>query len=506
MIYVPLYRKWRSQNFDEIVGQEFIVQTLRNAISSSRVSHAYLFSGPRGTGKTSTARIFAKALNCKTGPTPNPCGKCDQCEKIKNGHAVDVIEIDAASNRGIDEIRDLREKVRYTPVEGNYKVYIIDEVHMLTPEAFNALLKTLEEPPSHVIFILATTEPQKVPVTIASRCQRHDFRRLSNQEVIGQLTKIAEAEKIKLEDDAASLIARNSEGSLRDAISLFDQLISLSGKSIRHDDVVAVLGTANADLIFEFGAALGAGDMAKLFELINRLAAEGKSIPQVTREILMHLRNLMLVMLDSVGVIEESTEHIEKLKEQSKMFSIDVLKEMMRLISKAEVDMKWHPQARIILEVAVMEACSDKREAKVEAKAEAKVEQKVGQMAKLAQQLASKPGNGSGDLSDIRKKWESILNEVKKKNVFAFISLHEGEPEGLDGGSLIIRFKKGFAFHKGRLEEDASRSAVEDALKQVLGKNIKIQCVIQSEAPVSSSSSEPSASKVAELFGGQLIS
>ena len=255
--YVPLYRKWRSQDFDEIVGQGFIVQTLKNAIRSGRVSHAYLFSGPRGTGKTSTARIFAKALNCVKGPTDNPCGVCDQCVKIRDGHAVDTIEIDAASNRGIDEIRDLREKVRYTPVEGRYKVYIIDEVHMLTSEAFNALLKTLEEPPKHAVFMLATTEPQKVPVTIASRCQRLDFRRLSAEEVSGQIKKIAKAEKIDIADDAVAIIARNCEGAMRDAISLFDQLISFAGKTIKRDDVVALLGTAGTDLMFEFADALG---------------------------------------------------------------------------------------------------------------------------------------------------------------------------------------------------------------------------------------------------------
>ncbi len=296
MTYVPLYRKWRSQNFDELVGQGFIVQTLKNAIKSGRISHAYLFSGVRGTGKTSTARIFAKALNCAKGPTDSPCGTCDQCIKIRDGHAVDTIEIDAASNRGIDEIRDLREKVRYTPVEGRYKVYIIDEVHMLTSEAFNALLKTLEEPPKHVVFILATTEPQKVPLTIASRCQRLDFRRLSNTEVSDHIRKIAKMEGIAIDDEAIQLIARNSEGAMRDAISLFDQLISFAGKSIKHDDVIQMLGTASADLIFEFGDALGKEDVGALMALIGKLTSEGRSIPQVTREVLTHLRNLMLVL------------------------------------------------------------------------------------------------------------------------------------------------------------------------------------------------------------------
>jgi len=508
MTYLPLYRKWRSQNFDEIVGQEFVVQTLKNSITGKRISHAYLFSGQRGTGKTSTARIFAKALNCVKGPTPDPCGKCDQCEKIKNGHAVDVIEIDAASNRGIDEIRDLREKIRYTPIEGKYKVYIIDEVHMLTSEAFNALLKTLEEPPLHVVFILATTEPQKVPLTIASRCQRLDFRRLTNSEIISQLKKIGDTERVSIDDDAISLIARNSEGSLRDAISLFDQLISLCGQKIAHDDVIAVLGTANADLIFAFGDAMGKNDVALLFNLINRLIAEGRSIPQVTKEILMHFRNLMLVILDSGAVIEESKEHIEKLKEQSKLFSIESLKEIMRILSRAEVDMKWHPQTRLLLEVAIVEACSGRTAApRKEQKPESKdIQVSAPKLSALREEVAAKAPTTkapTSDISGIKAKWDEILNSVKKKNVFAYISLHEGRPESLsDNEKLVIGFGKGFAFHKGRLEEDSSRQAVEAALKEVVGRDIKIECVIETASP----KPEASPSKVAELFGGKVIS
>jgi DNA polymerase-3 subunit gamma/tau len=496
MSYIPLYRKWRSQNFDEIVGQEFIVQTLKNAVKSSRISHAYLFSGPRGTGKTSTARIFAKALNCIKGPTPDPCGTCDLCMKIKNGHAIDVIEIDAASNRGIDEIRNLREGVRYTPVEGRYKVYIIDEVHMLTSEAFNALLKTLEEPPLHAVFILATTEPQKVPVTISSRCQRHDFRRLSNQEIIAQLKKIADAEGIKIDDAAAALIARNSDGSMRDGISLLDQLISFSGKSIKSDDVIAVLGTANTDLVFEFGGALGRGDASMLFELVNQMASSGRSIPQVTRDILLHLRNLMFVMLGSDSVVEESSEHIAKLKDQSKFFTLDRIKEMMRILSRAEVDMKWHPQARILLEVAVLECCGNSTPVKVETP----VEIKKSEEKKIIEVKAEKSSRDG--ISSIKMKWGDILNEVKKKNVFAFISLHEGDPFSLDNGRLVVKFKKGFAFHKTTLEENLARAVAEEAVKKISGKDIKLECIIEAADAVP----QVHATKVAELFGGQVIS
>lgn len=505
MIYIPLYRKWRSQNFDEIVGQEFIVQTLRNAIKNGRVAHAYLFSGPRGTGKTSTARIFAKALNCSKGPTPDPCGSCGNCVKITSGHAVDVIEIDAASNRGIDEIRDLREKVKYMPVEGRYKVYIIDEAHMLTSEACNALLKTLEEPPLHAIFVLATTEPQKMPVTILSRCQRLDFRRLSNPELLAQLKKIAAKESIKIDDDAASLIARNSDGSMRDAISLFDQLISLCGGTINHDDVIAVLGTANSDLIFDFGEAFSKANIAGLFDLINKLVAEGRSVTQVTKDVVMHFRNLMLVVLGNESVVEESIEHIKKLKEQAKSFNMERLKGIIRVLSKAEVDMKWHPQARLLLEVAIMEACTDNVAVNNEIAAEANRPVKKEDIPEVKQPARAENFIKKGridSLSDIRQNWNEILGGVKKKNVFAFISLHEGEPYSLEGGILLIKFKPGFAFHKGRLEEAATKKAVEDTLREISGKEIRIECIIDKEV----SKPEASASMVADIFGGQVIS
>jgi DNA polymerase-3 subunit gamma/tau len=514
MSYIPLYRKWRSQNFDEIVGQQFIVQTLKNAIKSGRISHAYLFSGPRGTGKTSTARIFAKSLNCVNGPTDKPCGVCDMCKKITNGHAVDVIEIDAASNRGIDEIRDLREKVRYVPVEGKFKVYIIDEVHMLTSEAFNALLKTLEEPPVHIIFVLATTEPQKVPVTISSRCQRLDFRRIPNQEIVEQLKKIASAEGIKIEDGASSLIARNSDGSMRDAISLLDQLISFSGKDIKHDDVISVLGTANADLILDFGDAMGRNDVPRLFDLINRLVSEGRSVPQSTKDILLHLRNILLVLLGNDSVVEESTEHINKLKVQSSLFTIDRLKTMISFISRAESDMKWHPQARLLLEIAVMDAASSGSAGAVEkvfqapSKAVERPEKKSVKLSEFNNEIkqniaadAKKPVDAGG-ISSIKSKWQDILAEVKNNNLYAFISLHEGEPSNYDGGRLTIKFKKGFAFHKERLEDALTKAAVEKALKKITGQDIRIDCVIDASV----AAPPISASKVAELFGGEVVS
>ncbi|MFC1559609.1 DNA polymerase III subunit gamma/tau [Candidatus Margulisiibacteriota bacterium] len=531
MTYISLYRKWRSQVFDEIIGQEPIIQTIKNAVKNNRISHAYLFSGPRGTGKTSTARIFAKALNCEKGPTPDPCGKCDNCIKIKDGHAVDVMEIDAASNRGIDEIRDLREKARYAPVEGKYKVYIIDEVHMLTSEAFNALLKTLEEPPEHVIFILATTEPQKVPLTILSRCQRLDFRRIPYDKIVEQLKKITSKEKYSIEDSALNLIVRNSEGSMRDAISLLDQLISFCEGKITHDDVAIILGTAGADSLFEFGEVIGKADTAKALDMVNKFILEGKSVPQVTKDILNHFRHILLAKLGSDEVIEETTEHVDRLKKQAELFGTDELQKMIGMISKAETDMRWHPQSRLVLEVVTIEICSLKADEPVEkaVTVEKKVSPERSPFSKIKEALnkvqeVSKPekkapikvspeeskpskaaASGGGLLDKVKQNWPEVLDLVKGKSINGYISLHEGVPVDASDGKLVIGFKKGFAFHKLRLEEDANKAVVEEALEKVVSENLKISCVIKENDAASTENKRISVKDLTDIFGGRVM-
>ena len=278
MSYIVLARKWRPQNFDEVVGQPHITTTLKNAISLGRVAHAYLFTGPRGIGKTSTARILAKALNCTQGPTIHPCDRCDSCKEIMVSNSLDVLEIDGASNRGIDEIRNLRENVRFAPAKGRFKVYIIDEVHMLTQEAFNALLKTLEEPPHHVKFIFATTRPHKIPPTILSRCQRFDFKRIPVNDLLAKLKNIAEVEKLKVSKEALFYIARVSEGSMRDAESILDQLASFCDSTIEVNDVVSVLGKVDQDVLFELAQALIDKDAGKGLGLINELKMMARTL------------------------------------------------------------------------------------------------------------------------------------------------------------------------------------------------------------------------------------
>jgi len=456
MTFISLYRKWRSQIFDEIIGQEHIIRTLKNAISAGRIGHAYLFSGPRGTGKTSTARIFAKALNCVNGPTPNPCGKCDACEKIKNGDAIDVIEIDAASNRGIDEIRDLREKIRFAPVEGRFKVYIIDEVHMLTQEAFNALLKTLEEPPSHVIFVLATTESQKVPVTVASRCQRLDFRRISVIQIEEQLRSICKSEKITIDDQSIVIVARNAEGSMRDAISLLDQLASFCGNKISISDVLLVLGTAHGSMLFDFSASIRKGDVSTVIGLVDKIVLEGKNIPQVAKDLAGFFRNLLVCKVGSEKIIELPKKEIAELKKESEYYTLERIKEIISVLVKSESDMRWFGDARLAFEVAFLNIINIGSENK-----------------KIVEDVAI--SDASGDLmNNLKNSWGDILKKVKTKNVFAYVSLSEGMPDLIGDNKLAIKFKKGFSFHKDRLEERNNKSAVEEAIKEILGRNVTV--------------------------------
>jgi DNA polymerase-3 subunit gamma/tau len=287
-----LYRKWRSRTFEEVIGQDHVTRTLRNALATGRVAHAYLFTGPRGTGKTTTARLLAKAVNCVGEGDGRPCGECSICRAVDEGRLMDMIEIDAASNRGIDEIRDLREKVGFRPGEAHVKFYIIDEVHMLTDPAFNALLKTLEEPPSHVIFVLATTEPHKIPATIVSRCQRFDFRRIPLSEIAGWLTHIAEQEGLKVEPAALEYIARQGSGSMRDAISLLDQLTAYGSDTITLAQVQVVLGIAASQSVAELADNLIDGDLARGLELIDRVVGEGTEPRQYTREFVEYLRGV----------------------------------------------------------------------------------------------------------------------------------------------------------------------------------------------------------------------
>jgi DNA polymerase-3 subunit gamma/tau len=351
MTYISLYRKYRSQSFDEVSGQEHVTRTLQNAIRGDRVAHAYLFCGARGTGKTTTARLLAKCLNCEGGPTPAPCNECENCLRIADGSSMDVIEIDAASNRGIDEIRALREKVQYSPSQSRMKVYVLDEVHMLTSEAFNALLKTLEEPPAHVVFILATTEAHKIPATILSRCQRFDFRRGSLDQIGDRLRFVAEQEGYTIEPAAVARIARGAEGSWRDALSLLEQVLAYGEKTITLGDVTEVLGAVDADSLHALAEAVRTGDGAALFGAVEELVHAGKDPRQLTRDLVEHFRTLLRV---AVGAHPATDESGARLAEQAAGFGLPRLVRSLESLAHVEKDARWSDQSRLALEVALV--------------------------------------------------------------------------------------------------------------------------------------------------------
>ncbi len=355
MAYQVLALKWRPALFEQVVAQEHVTRTLQNAISGGRVANAYLFSGPRGVGKTTTARIFAKALNCEKGPTPTPCNVCTHCVEIAAGRSMDVMEIDGASNRGIDEIRNLRENIRYAPASSRYKIYIVDEVHMLTTEAFNALLKTLEEPPEHVVFIFATTEPHKVPATILSRCQRFDFKRIPIQVIMNQLQVICEEEKITIGEDALRLIAKKADGSMRDAQSILDQMISFAGNEVSLDDVLKSLGIIHQDLYFEFTDLLKSGNVHKAMEFVDRFIVQGLDISGFLIGLIEHFRNKLFVLASkSDKLLDVSAAYKERYLKELGDFSEEDLLRYIEVVSQTEVTIRRSPNPRIRLEMMVV--------------------------------------------------------------------------------------------------------------------------------------------------------
>ena len=368
MTYQVLARKWRPQLFEEIVGQHHVTRTLKNALSLGKIAHAYLFAGPRGTGKTSTARIMAKALNCEKGITPSPCNQCSSCVEIASGESLDVLEIDGASNRGIDEVRELREQVNFSPIKGRFKVYIIDEVHMLTHPAFNALLKTLEEPPSHVVFIFATTEPEKVPPTILSRCQRFDFRKIGLKDIVSRLSQIAEKEKIRVSLPALRLIAEASENSMRDAEKILDQLTSYSPQGIKEDDVIGLMGMVETDYLIKMTENLYCHDALSNIKLIHELLDKGKSPRWILRGWLNWLRDLLMFKMGETeeflfGQLQKDEVEIKKIiQQQSSFFTVNQLVDMMQSLSQAEEKIHYSPNPQIYLEVLIIRLSIEENE------------------------------------------------------------------------------------------------------------------------------------------------
>lgn len=360
MSYTALYRKFRPAVFDDVKGQDHIITTLQNQIRANRIGHAYLFCGTRGTGKTTVAKIFAKAVNCEHPVEGSPCGECAMCRSIAAGTSMNVIEIDAASNNGVDSIREIREEVTYRPTEGRYKVYIIDEVHMLSIGAFNALLKTLEEPPEYVIFILATTEIHKIPVTILSRCQHYDFKRISIETITGRMKELMDTEKVEVEDRALTYIAKAADGSMRDALSLLDQCIAFYlGQRLTYDNVLEVLGAVDTDVFSRLLRKILERDVAGVLDIVEDLVMMGRELTQLASDFTWYLRNLLLLKTsDNIeDVLDVSTENMAQLKEEAQMIETDMLFRYIRIFSELSGQLKYSTQKRVMLEVALIKMC-----------------------------------------------------------------------------------------------------------------------------------------------------
>lgn len=435
MSYTALYRKFRPQEFEDVKGQDHIVTTLKNQIKAERVGHAYLFCGTRGTGKTTIAKIFAKAVNCEHPVDGSPCGECPSCRAIAAGTSMNVIEIDAASNNGVENIRQIREEVAYSPTEGKYKVYIIDEVHMLSIGAFNALLKTLEEPPSYVIFILATTESHKIPITILSRCQRYDFRRISIDTITARLQELMDTEKVEVEDKAIRYVAKAADGSMRDALSLLDQCIAFYlGQKLTYDNVLEVLGAVDTEIFSRLLRSVIKEDVAGTIRLLEELVIEGRELGQFVNDFTWYLRNLLLVKgCDEMEeILDISSENLALLKEEAEMIEAEVLMRYIRIFSELSNQVKYSSQKRILIEIALIKLCKPSMESTKDSIADrvAKLEKRVEEGISVAVAPVGTAAPGAAfqtsapaarpelpkaipeDVQQVVRNWNSILQDM----------------------------------------------------------------------------------------------
>ncbi len=505
-MHKALYRAYRPQNFEDVVGQEHITRTLKNQIENNNVGHAYLFSGTRGTGKTSTAKIFARAVNCINSINQEPCNECDVCKDILNDNIMDVIEIDAASNNSVDDIRELRENVKYSPTKSKYKVYIIDEVHMLSQGAFNALLKTLEEPPSYVIFILATTEQHKIPATILSRCQRFDFKRVTVNDMTDRMKKICNEENIEVEDKALNLIARNSQGALRDALSMLDQCISFADHKIEYKDVVELLGTVNIEQLFEMAKFIINQDTKESLQILNEFIIWGKDIRNLINDLIDHFRNLMVckVSTDLDEIISLPEEIIDQLKLQASDVDVNDIIRVLNILSVTQDTMKTSTNPRVLAEITMMKIAQpmfdESKEALIKRieNLENRIETgniKVNnsniennsevEKTNVAEEEIIYETVKSEDVKLIESSWtkirQSIKDDKQSKQMPVYFLLGDVSSFNVYENMLYIIYGDGFEFAKKRLSDPNTIAYIEKMIRETLNRSFSIKVILESE-------------------------
>ncbi len=496
MSYTALYRKFRPDNFFDVKGQEHIVTTLKNQIKAGRIGHAYLFTGTRGTGKTTVAKLLAKTVNCENPVDGSPCNECRMCKGIAAQTSMNVIEIDAASNNGVDNVREIVEEVRYSPTEGKYKVYIIDEVHMLSAGAFNALLKTIEEPPSYVIFILATTEVHKIPITILSRCQRYDFKRITIDIITERMAELMREENIEVEDKALRYVARVADGSMRDALSLLDQCISFYlGKKLTYDNVLEVLGAVDTSVFAKLLGCIRGQDVSACIKLLEEIESSGRELGQFTIDFIWYLRNLLLIKTTediSDMVIEISTENLALLQQEAKTMDEVTLIRYIRVFSELSNQIRYATRKRVLIEIALIKLCKPEMETNLDSLVDRikLLEEKLAKGIVVEQRGPSSHGGDTGqeqpvkkqpvilpealpeDLKQVANNWKNIIGQIGRKSPALGTVLQAATPsiDGNSGLQIVVTE----SIDKDMIERETHLQVIKDTIAQMIQKQVQI--------------------------------
>ncbi|MDR3596179.1 DNA polymerase III subunit gamma/tau [Clostridium sp.] len=519
MGYTALYREWRPKKFEDVVGQEHITTTLKNEILNDRIAHAYLFCGTRGTGKTSTAKVMAKALNCLDLHNGEPCNECEMCKKINAGLAIDVTELDAASNNGIDKIRDIIDDTKYPPQEARYKIYIMDEVHMLSVGAVNAFLKTLEEPPRNVIFILATTDPQKLPITILSRCQRFDFKRINQKEISDRLKIIVEVQNVAYEQKSLDLISRVCDGAMRDALSILDQAIAMGEKQINYEDLVSILGLVTNEYLFDITYAIIDRSIEKSMVIVDKLVYSGKDMQLFIKDLIAHFRNLLMVKVTNnpEEVLDMSLENIYLVKEQGKKIRVEEIMRHIRVLQDAELNSRVSKQSRLYLELAIIKMCKIEYDTsneiilsrinqleesikggKIQIVQGQKINEdtnyahnnneailnklnKVKTNADAEEKLEVNP-NSKITIDDVGRSCTEILEKFKSKRaMIVYASIVTAKPYNVKNGVVILEYDAMYAFNKQRLQKLEYREIVNSVFSETLKEKVSVDYIVKED-------------------------